>query len=118
VNRLASRGVAGSIAAALTGKPLHTIVLKGRSNLGRFAISPDGKHIVAGSDDYTVKVWDAQSGEDLLTFKGPRRGSTLATSGRCGTMALVSRQSVHRMLNVLQERFADLDPDHTADEQG
>jgi RNA polymerase sigma factor (sigma-70 family) len=30
----------------------------------------------------------------------------------------LSRQSVHRMLNVLQERFADLDPDHAADEQG
>ena len=26
----------------------------------------------------------------------------------------LSRQSVHRMLNVLQERFADLDPDHAA----
>jgi DNA-directed RNA polymerase specialized sigma24 family protein len=30
----------------------------------------------------------------------------------------LSRQSVHRMLNVLQERFTDLDRDHAADEQG
>jgi RNA polymerase sigma factor (sigma-70 family) len=29
----------------------------------------------------------------------------------------LSRQSVHRMLNVLQERFHDLDPDHAADVQ-
>jgi RNA polymerase sigma factor (sigma-70 family) len=29
----------------------------------------------------------------------------------------LSRQSVHRMLNVLQERFQDLDPDHAAHEQ-
>jgi RNA polymerase sigma-70 factor (ECF subfamily) len=30
----------------------------------------------------------------------------------------LSRQSVHRMLNVLQERFQDLDPDHVADQHG
>jgi RNA polymerase sigma-70 factor (ECF subfamily) len=30
----------------------------------------------------------------------------------------LSRQSVHRMLNVLQDRFGDLDPEHAADEQG
>jgi RNA polymerase sigma factor (sigma-70 family) len=30
----------------------------------------------------------------------------------------LSRQSVHRMLNVLQERFGELAPEHAADEQG
>jgi RNA polymerase sigma factor (sigma-70 family) len=30
----------------------------------------------------------------------------------------LSRRSVHRMLNVLQERFGDIDPDHAADELG
>ena len=29
------------------------------------AYSPDGKHIVSGSDDKTVKVWDAQTGKEV-----------------------------------------------------
>ena len=29
------------------------------------AYSPDGKHIVSGSRDSTVKIWDAQSGKEV-----------------------------------------------------
>ena len=29
------------------------------------AYSPDGKHIVSGSYDRTVKVWDAATGEEV-----------------------------------------------------
>ena len=29
------------------------------------AYSPDGKHIVSGSMDKTVKVWDAQTGKEV-----------------------------------------------------
>ena len=29
------------------------------------AYSPDGKHIVSGSYDQTVKVWDAATGEEV-----------------------------------------------------
>jgi len=38
--------------------------LTGHSDYVRsVAYSPDGKHIVSGSDDRTVKVWDAQTGK-------------------------------------------------------
>ena len=29
------------------------------------AYSPDGKHIVSGSEDNTVKVWDSQTGKEV-----------------------------------------------------
>jgi hypothetical protein len=34
------------------------------------AYSPDGKRIVSGSHDNTLKVWDAQTGQDLLALRG------------------------------------------------
>ncbi|KAJ3243982.1 hypothetical protein HDU77_010117 [Chytriomyces hyalinus] len=40
------------------------------SDVYSVAISPDGKSIVSGSCDETVKVWDMQTGECTLTLKG------------------------------------------------
>ena len=34
------------------------------------AFSPDGRRIVSGSYDKTVKVWDAATGQETLTLKG------------------------------------------------
>lgn len=34
------------------------------------AFSPDGKRIVSGSFDKTVRVWDAATGKETLSLKG------------------------------------------------
>ena len=45
--------------------------LRGHSDVVRgVAFSPDGKHIATASDDQTAKVWDAETGKELLTLRG------------------------------------------------
>ena len=34
------------------------------------AYSPDGKRLATASDDHTAKVWDAATGQELLTLRG------------------------------------------------
>jgi WD40 repeat protein/serine/threonine protein kinase len=36
--------------------------------------SPDGKHLASGSRDKTVKVWDVQTGQQVLSLKGHTDG--------------------------------------------
>ena len=38
------------------------------------AVFADGKRVVSGSGDNTVKIWDAESGEQLRTLSGHRNG--------------------------------------------
>jgi WD40 repeat protein len=38
------------------------------------AFSPDGKRLVTASNDGTVKLWDTDSGEDVLTLRGHTSG--------------------------------------------
>jgi WD40 repeat protein len=59
-----------------TGKVLEPFlmelaVLEGHSDCVRsLAFSPNGAHIVSGSDDKTVRMWDAHTGKELAVLEG------------------------------------------------
>lgn len=62
--------------------PLHlgtgqNQVLRGHeSGVNAVVISSDGRFIASGSDDATVRIWEASSGKELACFRGHRRGVT------------------------------------------
>ena len=43
-----------------------------RGTVFAVAVTPDGQRAVSGSADYTLKVWDLESGKELLTRSGHR----------------------------------------------
>jgi len=48
------------------------LTLRGHASYGagRVSFSPDGRRIVSASSDNMVKIWDAGTGEELLTLRG------------------------------------------------
>jgi WD40 repeat protein len=48
----------------------HMILEGHTGKVQSVAFSPDGSHIVSGSDDHTMRVWDAVSGALLHTSEG------------------------------------------------
>ena len=50
--------------------PRNQNVLKGPSPVWSVAFSPDGRHIVSGSSDHTIQVWDAQTGAQVGKLQG------------------------------------------------
>ena len=49
-------------------------ILSGHTNwVWACAVTPDGRRVMSGSSDRTLKVWDLQSGQELATLSGHKR---------------------------------------------
>ena len=52
------------------------------------AYSPDGKFVLSGGEDKTLKLWDAADGKELRTFTGHRGMVTSVAFGPTGNMVV------------------------------
>ena len=69
-----ARTGSGALGTPLSPHPLQpprTADLSGHTgDVSSVCFSPDGKRLASASDDQTVKVWDAATGQEALTLKG------------------------------------------------
>lgn len=72
--------------AASQGRPVFDWIKGGHTRLAGVVVSSDGKLLLTGSDDGTVKIWRIENGRLLLTIPGLGNQLTDADLSKDGTL--------------------------------
>ncbi len=79
----------------------HKILKGHHDSIWSIAFNPDGKKIVSGSSDRTVKIWDSLTGQCLKTFYGHNRPVlSVAFSPHGNTIASCGGHSIIKLWNL------------------
>ncbi|MFP5272998.1 WD40 repeat domain-containing protein [Coleofasciculus sp.] len=77
------------------GTPLRRTLTGHSAVVNSVAVTPDGKRVVSGAEDYTLKVWDLETRKIVASFKGD--GELLACAVAPDGITIVAGEASGRL---------------------
>ncbi|AJV59038.1 CLL_collapsed_G0039150.mRNA.1.CDS.1 [Saccharomyces cerevisiae] len=82
--------------------------------VGHVLYHPVAENVLASSSgDYTVKLWNVETGKDMITLKHPDMVTSMSFSYDGNYLATVARDKKLRVWNIREEKIVSEGPAHT-----